>query len=123
MDDDNWETMDYSNVITEQKRLLERKLVEESDNNIANELFQSERRLPKITNTFIHSKNTPQPPVDKKEYTLCFPKPTRPRPDLHLLVKHQKETNKKHADKFGDYKFDEREDNFIDLEDKLQTHK
>lgn len=121
MDDDNWETMDYSSVITEQKRILERKLVEESDNNIANELFQSER-LPIITNISIP--NTPifiRKPVVKKDFVLRLPTPTKP--DLHLLVKKHKDIHKKHADKFGDYEFDEYEHKYIDLEDKLQTDK
>jgi hypothetical protein len=123
--EDNWETADYSNIILEQKRLTERKLVEESDNNIANELFQD--RLPSITNTIILNNNdiynnNNVKPV-KKEHHIHFPKPIRPRPNLDLLVKLQKENKKQHADKFGDYVFDKYEDNYIDLEDKVNPNK
>jgi hypothetical protein len=126
--EDDWGTTDYSNIIIEQKRLTERKLVEESDNKIANELFQERERerLPSITNTFMNANTTTHnnnnvKPIKKEHTPIHFPKPIRP--NLELFVKLQKETSKKHDDTFGDYVFDKYEDNYIDLEDRVKPNK
>jgi hypothetical protein len=93
------------------KRLEERKLVEESDNSLMNELFDNTNTKNDITHDITHEtiKNINTEKMNnKKEKTVSNQQENElKQKEFSQKLKNKKEAIKKHSDTFGEFIYDE----------------
>ena len=125
---DDWENWENEDLIIQSltlnkerlKKLEERKLVEESDNKLTNDLFSNEEDL---INEDINYDKKPTAPNENKEkkkkknvnnYNLNQEK----QKNLSKIIKHQKAIKQREKDLFGEAEYDEY-DKYIEYEEQF----
>ena len=118
---DNWEDWDNEDYVIpvlnvhnkdEQKRMEERKLVEESENILINDLFTSKNDI-NISNSNSNSNDSNINNIETKGMKNIKPKISKKKEnelkqkEFSEKLRKKKEENKKYAEMFGEYTYDD----------------